>query len=67
MVPPLKHVATIKDTPIDQLVIKSFFFNLLNFLDILFMLWYDDLIVMIPQNRVLLSTITVGPITIPEF
>ena len=67
MVPPLKHVATIKDTSIDQLVIKSFFFNLLNFLDILFMLWYDDLIVMIPQNRVLLSTITVGPITIPEF
>ena len=67
MVPPLRHVATIKDTLIDQLVIKSFFFNLLNFLDILFMLWYDDLIVMIPQNRVLLSTITVGPITIPEF
>jgi len=36
------HVATIKDTSIAELVIKSFFFNLLNFLDILFMLLYDE-------------------------
>ena len=36
------HVATIKDTSIAELVIKSFFFKLLNFLDILFMLLYNE-------------------------
>ena len=52
---------------IDIGLIKSFFFNLLNFLDILLCCYMTKLIVMTPQNRVLLSTITVGLITIPPY
>ena len=50
---------------IDIGLIKSFFFNLLNFL---FLCCYTmKLIAMAPQNRVLLSTITVDLITNPPY
>ena len=52
---------------IDIGLIKSFFFNLLNFLDILLCCYTMKLIAMAPQNQVLLSTITVGLNTIPPY